>query len=196
MNEADPPKLTREDFVHALQEMGSFIDITVEDLMRIDALAHEHARLRQAGTTRIRDLMTAPVITVHPDASLAEAARLLLEHRIAGLPVVDDSGTLVGVVTEADFLRTIGIPHHHATQTVWHSLEAMFQHKPRRGGLEAKVSDVMVKDVVTATEDQTLHDAIELMKKHRIKRLIVADRERQVRGIVTRSDLVKLFLAP
>jgi CBS domain-containing protein len=54
---------------------------------------------------KVGNIMTTGAATVRPDASLAEAARIMVEHRISGLPVVDASGRLVGVITEGDFLR-------------------------------------------------------------------------------------------
>src|SRR6516164_9569548 len=56
-------------------------------------------------TMRAKDLMTQPVVSVPPDASILEAAQLMLQHKISGLPVVDASGNMVGIVTEGDFLR-------------------------------------------------------------------------------------------
>ena len=56
--------------------------------------------------------MSQPVRTVHPQTPLADAAHLMVTERISGLPVVDDAGALVGIITEADFLRALGVPAH------------------------------------------------------------------------------------
>ena len=56
---------------------------------------------------RVKDVMSEPVISVSPDASIWEAVRLMLQHKISGLPVVDKSGNVVGIVTEGDFLRRV-----------------------------------------------------------------------------------------
>jgi CBS domain-containing membrane protein len=114
-------------------------------------------------------------------------------HRISGLPVVDNDGRLRGVITEADFLRTLGVPSHHPTHSLWQTLEAMFRHHSAIQEPAATVAEVMVTDVVTATQAQTLHDVLELMKKNRIKRLVVCDDARRVVGMITRSDLVRVF---
>ncbi|MCK9531809.1 MAG: CBS domain-containing protein [Gammaproteobacteria bacterium] len=185
--------LVREDFISALREMNTFLDITVDDLMEINSKVEKHAYLRTTGNIRVSDLMTHPVETVHADTTLAEAAHRLIVGKISGLPVVDRQNKLEGIVTEADFLRALGVPSHHPTHSLWQTLETMFAHPVDIQAPDDLVSDVMVSDIVTAAPEQTLHDVLELMKKNRIKRVIVCDAERHVLGIVTRSDLVRVF---
>jgi CBS-domain-containing membrane protein len=194
MDDKTKPDLQREDFKHALEDIGSFVDVNLDDLMEINAMAQRHARLREAEATRIRDIMTADVATVTPDTTLRDAARILLELRISGLPVVNAQGVVQGVVTEADFLCAMGVPCHHPAHNLWQTLEAMFNHAPRGVSNGDRVEDIMSKQVVTITAEQTLHEAIASMKKHHIKRLIVVDDEQHVVGVVTRSNLVEIFL--
>lgn len=194
MKKRNPCNIIRDDLVNALKDMDSYIDVTVEDLMRINDLAQKHARLRQLESLVVKDLMTSQVVVVSAETPLADAAQRLLEHRISGLPVVDNDGALVGIITEADFLAAMGIPCHHATHTVWQSLEALFQQRQRMNGLHGMVADIMIKNVVTINAEQTLHDVIETMKKSQIKRLVVTDAANKVMGIVTRSNLVRVLL--
>lgn len=186
-------RLTREDFVHALNEIGSYIDVSVEDLMDITSRAERHAQLRLKETVKVETIMNRPVDSVRRDTSLAQAAHLLVERRISGLPVVDEENRLVGIITEADFLRAIGVPAHHPTHNLWQTLESMFTHTAAIREPEGEVSDLMVTDVITARPDQTVHDVVEKMKKHRIKRIVVVDDQHQPVGMVTRSDLVRVF---
>ena len=123
-------KLIREDFVKALNELDTYIDITVEDLMDINARAEKYARIRLTENLLVANLMSQPVVTVQPDFSLAEAAHFLVANKISGLPVVDERKKLVGVITEADFLRALGVPGHRPSHSLWHTLEAMFSHHP------------------------------------------------------------------
>src|SRR3546814_128794 len=75
-------------------------------LRRRDMLAlHDNRMSLQETAMKVADVMTNGAATVRPDASLAEAARIMVEHGISGLPVVDESGRLVGILTEGDFLR-------------------------------------------------------------------------------------------
>lgn len=193
MQGTTPTGLKREDFVNALRDMDSYLDITVEDLMAVHNLAEKHARLRANEAVRVSQLMTGDVHCVHPDTPLAEAAHCLVTNRISGLPVVDNEQKLVGMLTEADFLRALGVPSHHPTHSLWQTLEAMFQHPREIREPQGLVGEMMVTDVVSVSPEQSLHDVLEAMKKHRIKRLVVCDESRRVVGMITRSDLVRLF---
>lgn len=188
------PEPRREDFQKALKDLDTYIDVTLEDLMQLDKMARKHARLRETETLMVREIMTDNVITVTPETSLSEAARVLIDKRISGLPVTTEDGKLVGVVTEADFLCAMGIPCHHPTHSVWQTLETMFRHPPRTSGAPSRVGDIMIHEVISVGEDKTLHDVIELMKKHHIKRVIVTDDDHKVSGIIARSNLVQVLL--
>lgn len=188
------PELLPQDFKHALQELDSYIDVTLEDLMHIHQMAEKYAQLRQAEQLKVRDIMTTKVATIHPETSLREAARLLLDLRISGLPVTDANNKLAGIVTEADFLCAMGIPCHHPAHSLWQTLESMFQHHPARSDKPVKVADIMAKQPITLQAENTLHDVIDTMKRHHIKRVVITDAQQQVQGIITRSNLVQVLL--
>jgi CBS-domain-containing membrane protein len=175
--------------------MNTFIDVTVEDLMELNSTAAKYAKLRATEQLSVDAVMSTDIITVRPEQTLAEAAHLLVEHRISGLPVVDGDNKLAGIVTEADFLRSIGVPSHHPAQTFWQSLESLFNHHHHQVLLEpaGKVAELMESNVISVRQGATLHEAIERMKRHKIKRVIVCDHNRYVKGIITRSNLVRLF---
>lgn len=139
---------------------------------------------------KVRDVMTWKVVSVEADATIMRAARLMLQNKISGLPVVDGSGNLVGIVTEGDFLRRgeIGTQRHRAR---W--LEFLIG--PGRLANEyvracgRKVDEIMTHDLYTITEDTGLEEVVQLMEKHRIKRLPVV-RGRQLVGIISRANLL------
>ena len=139
---------------------------------------------------KAKDVMTTRVLTVPQGSSIMEAARLMLHKRISGLPVVDDGGNLVGVVSEGDFLRRgeIGTQRRRPR---W--LEFLIG--PGRLAAEyvracgRKVDEIMTRDLHTITEETPLADVVQLMERHRIKRLPVV-RGRQLVGIVTRANLL------
>ncbi|HPQ26365.1 MAG TPA: CBS domain-containing protein [Gammaproteobacteria bacterium] len=193
MSEDNWCSLSREDFEHALDEMGSVIDVTVSDLIVITDKARKHAQLRRAESLLVRTLMSHPVHTVTPDATLSTAAHLLLTHQISGLPVVDHSNHVAGIITEADLLCAIGLPCHRATQSLWQTLEGMFSHPIELREPSETVSALMVTDVITAHPEQSIEEALELMKQHRVKRLVVIDQQRVPIGMITRSNLVRIF---
>ena len=185
--------LAREDFEHALDDMGSVVDVTVNDLIQITEKARKHAQLRHTESLLIENLMSRPVHTIHADASLGEAAEVLLSERISGLPVVNTSDQLIGIITEADFLSAIGVPCHPPTHNFWQALSGMFSQPLQLHEPNENVGALMVSEVVTVHPEQTLHDAVESMKSHRVKRLVVIDGQQSPIGMLTRSDLVRVF---
>ena len=193
MSSKDKMNLTAEDYQHALQELGTFVDVTVDDLMQINQMAEKHAELRLAEQVLVADVMTTDVACVSADTDLREAARKMLELRISGLPVVDDNNRLVGVITEADFLCAMGIPCHHPAHSLWQTLETMFRYTPETATLPTTVGEIMKTEVITISQDNTLYEAIDTMKKYHIKRLVVTDTDNSVVGMLTRSNLIQVL---
>jgi CBS domain-containing protein len=141
-----------------------------------------------------KDIMSRVVVTVTPSDSILHAIRLMLQHKVSGLPVVDASGNLVGIVTEGDFLRR--------TET------ATVRHRPRwveflmgPGPLAAEytraagrfVAEVMTPDVVVATAEMELQEVAGLMERHHVKRLPVVG-DNRLAGIVTRQDMLRALV--
>ena len=110
----------------------------------------------------VSEIMTTNVITVREEAAVEDAARLLARHRISGLPVVNPSGALTGVVTEYDFLV-------------------------KRG---ATVADIMSRGVISVSPETDAEEVAHLLANRRVRRVPVLDGGRLV-GIVSRSDLVR-----
>ena len=134
--------------------------------------------------------MTRKVVSIKPNASVAEMVRLMLDNRISGLPVIDDRGDLVGIVTEGDCLRRAETgterkrPRWLEFMIGPSRLAAEYIHAHSR-----KVVEVMTQSPITITEDAPLDDVVHLMETRRIKRLPVM-RNRKVVGIVSRADLL------
>ena len=190
------PKAVREDYERALQSMDTFMDIEVNDLMTLAERAQYFAGQRATESLKVSRIMSRPVRVVREQATMSDAAHLMVTERISGLPVVDNEERLVGIITEADFLRGLGVPAHHPTHNLWQTLEVLFSHLAHHGELEAPedpVADHMVRDVVCTSPDQYVDDVIQLMKQHRVKRVLVCSAERRVVGVVTRSDLMRIF---
>jgi CBS domain-containing protein len=140
---------------------------------------------------RAHQIMTKDVITVTPHSTIEQAAKIMLQTRISGLPVLDDAGSLVGFVSESDFLRRNEIgtgrkrpawlqffmgPGHAAAQ---------FVHERGR-----RVEDLMTQDPITVNEETPLEELVRLMEKNDIKRLPVMSGN-TLKGIVTRSNLLQ-----
>ena len=137
------------------------------------------------------DVMVRDVVTVKPETDVASAIKLLIEHDISALPVVDDGGRLVGVVSEADLVHRAEIGTEK--QRPWW-LEALTpgsmlaEEFAKAHGL--RVSEVMSPHVVSASEETPLAEIAALLEKHRIKRVPIIE-DGKLLGIVSRSNLVQ-----
>ncbi len=139
---------------------------------------------------QVKDIMTRNVISIAPDESIMRAARLMLQNRISGLPVIDLNGELMGIVTEGDFLRR-GELGTQRRRPKWLEfivgpgrLADEYVHTAGR-----KVDEVMTTDPVTASEDDSLETVVEIMERRHVKRLPVT-RGGRVVGIISRSNLM------
>lgn len=124
------------------------------------------------------DLMTTEVISVTRNTGLRQAAQLMFRNRVSGLPIVDDDGTLSGIITEADFLR----------------LEVERREGNRDQG--DTVGGVMSHGAVTVGPDAEIYEAAKIMAVQEVKRLPVVDDDGRLLGIISRADIVSLFTRP
>lgn len=164
---------------------------------RMDAPLQARPCCRAAGTRssegqmKAPDVMTRNVISVRTDTSVTEAIRLMLDERISGLPVVDPTGRLAGIVTKGDFLRRSGLGTEQR-RPGW--LQFLLGAGREAGEFVRthgrKVEEVMSRDVQSATEDTSLEEIVRLMECHGIRRVPILRGSRLV-GIVSRADLLK-----
>lgn len=124
------------------------------------------------------DLMTTEVIAVSRDTGLREAARLMFRNRVSGLPVTEPDGTLIGIITEADFLR----------------LEVERQEGAR--DQVATVGEVMSIGVVTIRPEMEIYEAAKIMAVQEVKRLPVVDDDNRLLAVISRADIVSIFTRP
>ncbi len=120
----------------------------------------------QFGVKKVMDFLKKEPITISPNASLREAAKLMKEHGIGFLPVIDEEGNLVGVLSERDITYAFG-----------------------EGRENSKVSEVMRKNVIKVREDDTVAMAARLLSEYGIRHLVVVDREGKLKGVFSIKDL-------
>jgi CBS domain-containing protein len=139
----------------------------------------------------VADIMMRRVLATAADRPITEAIRLMIAHRVSGLPVIGPKGEIVGILTEGDLLRreetgTAGDRPGWFASFFLSGREA--EKYVRTHG--RRVGDVMTTRVVTVTEDTPLPDVVTLMQRHHIKRLPVV-RDGRLIGIVSRADLIR-----
>jgi CBS domain-containing protein len=143
---------------------------------------------------RAMDIMTTDVITVDPDMTVQDLAKLLAERGISGAPVVDASERLVGIVSEGDLLHRAEIGtarrHRERRRSWWLDDFASDLARDYIRSHGRTVKDIMTRDVVTVTEDIDLGEVAALLEAKRIKRVPVT-RDGKVIGIITRANLVR-----
>ena len=139
------------------------------------------------------DIMTRNVITIDADSTVAQAAQRMLDHRISGMPVVDDSGRVIGIISEGDLL------HRAETGTErrkswWLGLMAGASSQAENFTREhgRTVRDVMSANVISVDENADLSEVVHLMEGRRIKRVPVLN-NRQVVGIISRANLMRVL---
>ncbi len=140
------------------------------------------------------DIMTRIVLTALPDDPVAKVARLLSDHKISAVPVCDDAGHLLGMVSEGDLMHPF-TKDHDLMREWWlemlaegSSLAPAFVDYVKAD--HRRAADLMTAPVITATEDMTVPDLAELLSGHLIKRVPVL-RNGKITGIVSRSDIVR-----
>lgn len=139
---------------------------------------------------QVADFMTRKLVTAGPEVTVAEAARLMLEHRISGLPVIDH-GALVGLVTEADLLRrteTETEPHLSWWQSLLLGSERPAEQYVRTHG--RTVGEIMRRELVSIAPGASLVEALALMESRAVKRLLILE-DGQLVGILSRADLLR-----
>jgi CBS domain-containing membrane protein len=177
-----------DDLRAALKDMKAYMDVTEEDLRKIYEIALRHARERLVSRVLVKDVMTKNVISVKRDADLHEASRLLSEHRISGMPVIDDNNRVIGVVSEADILVLAGMNKKHTFKDILRTI--LGEPVPARTGGN-RVENVMSFPPITSKADDEVMEVAKILDERRIKRLPVVDNEGKLLGIVSRADIVR-----
>jgi len=138
---------------------------------------------------KVLDVMTNEVVTVTPETGLKEAARAMIGAGVSGLPVVDDGGRVVGIITEADFLEA-------EAERSWgrerrRLLDVLFgDRRPRNATV---VGEAMSREPICIDPDSRVAEAARLMAERRVKRLPVVGPDGRLRGIISRADIVAAF---
>lgn len=175
-----------------IQEMVIEGLITIQS---IEVVAYGHRALRRLpASVPVQDVMSREVQTVKVSMPLLDVVELLLDKVYKALPVVDNTGRLVGIVTEGDIQNKIELLAISAQHELTKEELATELHRLRR--IDRTVAQIMTPDPVTVTGETPVAQAIELMLEKKIKRLPVVDAAHKLQGIVSQVDVLRAFSQP
>ncbi|MGI9420906.1 MAG: CBS domain-containing protein [Geminicoccaceae bacterium] len=142
-----------------------------------------------------KDVMTTKLVTAEAETSVRDIAKLMLAHRISGIPIVDKSERVLGMVSEGDLMRR---PESETERAPSWWLEAVFSPRDKAADYVkvhgTKAGDVMTRNVLTVDEDMPIRDVARLLEEHRFKRVPVV-RDGKLVGIISRANLLHGLVA-
>jgi CBS domain-containing protein/mannitol/fructose-specific phosphotransferase system IIA component (Ntr-type) len=148
---------------------------------------------RLEGQLLVRDVMSSRVVSLHPDDTIGEAARLLQQHGLETLPVVGEAGQVVGLLSHRELLKVL-VPVYVQRVATGEAPGARGGGGPAPDPRSTPVRDVMARSVLCVPEDQPLADAAHLLATKDVERVPVV-KDGVLRGFLTRADLVRKLLA-
>jgi CBS domain-containing membrane protein len=184
------PLLQEEDILQAMGEVAGYLDITPRDFQVIYTLAYNHALARLRRELTARKIMTTRVEVVYPDTPVAQVAEVMGKAGISGVPVVERTGEVVGIISEKDFLRRMGVKDNQNFMTL---VAACLRTKgcmavPLK---QQTARELMSAPAITVAPDTSLEEIINLFFSRHINRAPVTDDQGGLLGIVTRGDLLR-----
>ena len=142
-----------------------------------------------------KEIMNKKVITIKKDASIRELSELLVNNNISGVPVLDENGSLAGIVSEGDIIvqnSDLHFPRYFKLLDEIIYLESLNKFKMSlQKHLATKVEDIMTVKVKTTGEDTPINEIADIMLDSRVNRLPVMDKKNKLVGIITRADILK-----
>lgn len=189
------PDISDSDIYEAMKEIPGYLDITPSDLKEIYRHAFRHASERVNRPIKALEIMTRSVHHVSVDTPLKDVAELMARQRISGVPVLDETGRVVGIISEKDFLIRMGAAD---TAHVMGIIAACLAGKgcvatPIRGKTAA---DIMAAPAITVRAETSAREIMEIFSTRNINRLPVIDRSGKLAGIVSRADILRAQTAP
>jgi CBS-domain-containing membrane protein len=185
-----PVNMSDEDILDAMKSIPGYLDITPGDFREIFSYAYRYAVERIAQSLLAKDVMTAKVISVTPTTSLKETALTMATHGISGIPVIDERETVVGVISEKDFLFHMV---EKKTHSIMHIIAQCLSTKgciaiPMRTG---HAKDIMTSPAQTVSESTPIFEIASVFAEKEINRVPVLDENGHLVGIVATADIFR-----
>jgi len=191
-NLRDPSTLdiSDNDIMEAMKEIGGYVDITPGDARQIYRLAYHHALERLLRSAKAKDVMTRNVVSVKKGTPLKDVAEVMARHGISGVPVIEEDGTVAGVISEKDFLFHLGF------ESARSFMDVVARCLSSAGCIsiclrEQTAGDIMKSPAVTVQEETTVAEIAAIFTKKKINRVPVVNPTGKLMGIVSRADIVR-----
>ncbi len=182
------------DLVHALQQIDTYIDVTIGDLQDIYARATAQAHRRLLKDRPCRDVMSRQVVAVEFGDHLQDAWRLMQQHHIKSLPVINRARRMIGIITLGDFRRAAA---EFPDDTLEQRLQTLIAPTPGISSSKAEVvGQLMSKDVITLPENAPLSEAVAIFSERHIGHIPILNDEHRLCGMLSRSDIARLLRGP
>ncbi len=180
--------ISPDDLQYALREVGEFVDVSEDDLARLFQISATHARRRRMGDILVGQIMTRDVISARYDTPVEDIWRLMGRHKIRGIPVIDDKGRVLGIVTIADFLNQVkaddGRPLQERLLSFLKPTPGLTTDKPEYAG------HVMTSPAETIDENRHILDLFPIFYDKGFHHLPVVDDRGRLVGMVTPKNLL------
>ena len=182
----DAMELDDEDVLDAMRQIPGYLDISTEDFRAIYRLAQTHARQRLLEGLRAMDLMLTSIRPLEPDWSLRDAAECLVQQSLKALPVVAPDDTVVGMLTESDFLGCFGVGSY---------LELLLRFDAASPGeigrcRGTRVAEAMSAPAICVTDQARAPEMLRTFRRHAGRSMPVTDAAGRLRGLLLRKDLL------
>ncbi len=179
-----------KDIYEAMKDVPGYLDITPGHFKELYKFAYRHAMERIAGSVKAKHIMSVNVISVKYDTPLQEVAKLMADNIISGVPVVKEDRTVIGVISEKDFLARMG------AKKVKTFMGVVAECLKGKGCVAVtfraqKAEDLMTSPAVTVKEDATVSEIADIFTANNINRVPVTDDCGRLTGIVSRADIVR-----
>lgn len=189
-----PVDMSDEDILDAMKSIPGYLDITPGDFKEIFRYAYRHAIERIAKSLLAKDVMTVKLISVTQDTSLKETSAKMAAHGISGVPVIDESNSVVGVISEKDFLFHMGEKKSRST------MEIIAQCLSSKGCVAVSMhtgfaKDIMTSPALTVYDDAPVFEIASIFAEKNINRVPVLDKNGHLVGIVARADIFRTTCA-
>ena len=188
-DEVPEMELTDGDILDAMQHIPGYLDISTDDFRTIYHLAHRHALGRLFGNFSAGSLMRVGIEPLLPGMFLDEAAKALIRSGYKALPVVDEGGCVIGILTENDFLRRLNVDTF--LQLLLSMLDEEFEFKHRCH--ETPVSKAMSSPAITVGKDAGFVETIAAFHRHDGRSVPVVDSDGRLLGMLLRKDFLSAY---